>query len=345
MRVYIDEAGAFVVPASTKDSSYSLVLAVALPSSTEAELFKEYLLLRSGWPNPEKEIKGSKLNEHQAAQIISLISRYDVLVNYYAIDMASHGDRLVTDFKLRQAAAVVANLTSEHQSELVSQLSGFADYIRGMANQLFVQAFLTVNLVLEAVQELTLYYVQRQPRELGSIAWIVDRKDRTITQMEDMWTALILPWSESHFARKPLLSPIGADFSHFDARYGITPGKSDEEMSRHLEWLYKTYNLRPPSGSEKSLDAKRLLTEQLEFLDSRDSPGLQLADMLAAILRRALMKHLQLSGWQNFGRLLTSKPNSPFLRLGGPEGIPPKVKGRAAYVYQVLKSKAKPMIL
>jgi hypothetical protein len=38
MRIYIDEAGPFVVPATGSDS-YSFVLTLAIPSVTEAELF------------------------------------------------------------------------------------------------------------------------------------------------------------------------------------------------------------------------------------------------------------------------------------------------------------------
>jgi len=45
---------------------------------------------------------------------------------------------------------------------------------------------------------------ERQPKELGEIAWIIDRKDRTITEMEETWTTLILPMSEYHFAKNPL---------------------------------------------------------------------------------------------------------------------------------------------
>jgi hypothetical protein len=32
-----------------------------------------------------------------------------------------------------------------------------------MPNQLFLQGFLTIDLVLEVIEETTLYYVQRQP--------------------------------------------------------------------------------------------------------------------------------------------------------------------------------------
>jgi hypothetical protein len=343
MKIYIDEAGGFVVPPSKRKDSYSLVLALAIPSKSETDLFKEFVRLRDGWPNREVEIKGSKLDESQAAQVITLISRYDVLVNFAAVNMASHGDRFVSDFKSRQAAAVTAHLTPEHHPNLVAQLQGYADSIRAMPNQLFVQAFVTVNLVFEAIRELTLYYVQRQPRELGDIDWSIDRKNRTITQMEDMWTALILPWSEAHFAREPLSSLAGADYSHFDARYGIGPEKADA-MSQHLKWLHETYGVQPPSGGE-CLDVKRILTEQQKFLDSRDSLGLQLADMLATILRRALNDHLQLIGWQNFGKLLVRKQGSSVIQLGQADNPPRMLKGRAKWVWRILDGKAKSMLL
>jgi hypothetical protein len=48
MRIYIDEAGPFVVPSSAQ-SLFSLVLAVVVPSSAEDALFAELSVLRDGW--------------------------------------------------------------------------------------------------------------------------------------------------------------------------------------------------------------------------------------------------------------------------------------------------------
>ena len=53
--------------------------------------FRNFLRLRDSWPNNAVEIKGSKLDEVQAAQLIELISRYDVFVKFFAVDMATHG--------------------------------------------------------------------------------------------------------------------------------------------------------------------------------------------------------------------------------------------------------------
>jgi hypothetical protein len=309
VRIYIDEAGAFVAQPAGQPL-FSLVLAVVVPSSIELQLTDEFSRLLAGWPHQEAEIKGSKLDESQAAQLIDLVSRHDVIVQFFAVDMEMHGDKVVDDFKARQADAVTENLTSEHHPPIAAQLRGLADAIRRMPNQLFVQAFLMIELVLRVIEESTLYYVQRLPKELGSIEWVIDRKDRKITEMEKTWSTLILPMSESHFVKKPLICLRGADYSPFDARYGIRA--DDEEMNRHVAWTREAYGIQ---GADQSpgLNAGLLLSEQRQFLDSAGSLGLQLADMLAAILRRALNNRLQPEGWSRIGRLFIVDKTTPFL--------------------------------
>lgn len=66
MRIYIDEAGPFVVPPSAQ-SLFSLVLALVIPSSLEDPLFAEFSALRDGWSNQGAEVNGSKLDESRAA--------------------------------------------------------------------------------------------------------------------------------------------------------------------------------------------------------------------------------------------------------------------------------------
>jgi len=342
MRIYIDEAGNFVPPANGQ-SLFSLVLALVVPASIENELFQEFLRLRDTWPNNAVETKGSKLDEAQAAQLIELVSRYDVFVKFFAADAATHGDGVVGPFKARQADAITANLTAEHHPPIVAQLRGLADAIRRMPNQLFVQAFLVIDLVLKVIEESTLYYVQRMPEELRSIAWTIDRKDRTITEMEDTWSTIILPMSETHFAHHPLVCLQGADYSHFDARYGIDP--NDEEMKRHIEWTREAYGIRD-AERPPGLNAGLLLSEQREFADSASNLGLQLADMLATTLRRALNDRLRPAAWKDFGRLLIFDKSTPFLQLGPPDARSGRLRGaQIEKVWNVLNTGSKPMLL
>jgi hypothetical protein len=94
-------------------------------------------------------------------------------------------------------------------------LQGLADAIRRMLNQLFLQAFVLIELVLKVIEESTLYYVQRLPEELGNIVWTIDQKNRTITEMEKTWSTLILPMSENRFAKEPLITLREADYSRW----------------------------------------------------------------------------------------------------------------------------------
>jgi hypothetical protein len=343
MRIYIDEAGLFVPPNPPR-SLFSLVLALIIPTAIENDLFYEFLRLRDTWPNQNIEIKGSSLDESQAAQVVSLVLRYDTLVQFIALDANTHPDPVVEDFKNRQADGVTANITREHHPGPIPHLHQLGESVRAMPNQLFLQAFATWELIIRTIREGTLYFVQRQPQELGDIGWVIDRKDRTITEMEETWSTLILPLSESAFAREPLTCIDEEDYSHFNARYGFTEAMADPEMLRHSKWLSSVYGKPLETKDWVGTDARRLLTEQRTFQDSRDSLGLQLSDILAAILRRALNDRLQFTGWKDFGGLLVrhQEPGTGFIQLGPGDDIP--VLGHARKVCKILHARAKDMI-
>lgn len=342
MRIYIDEAGAFVPP-NPPHTSFSLVLAPIIPTISEKELFYEFLRLRDTWPNQNIEIKGSSLDESQATQVINLAPRYDPLVQFIALDTNTHPDSVVEGFKNGQADAVTANISREHHPGPLLHLHQLGEAVRAMPNQLFLQTFATWELIIRTIREGTLYYVQRLPQELGDIAWVIDRKDRTITEMEDTWSTLILPFSENAFGREPLSCIEGEDYSHFDARYTFTEATADAEILRHSQWLSTIYG-KPRTKDAAFVNAKLLLTEQLTFQNSRDSLGLQLTDMLAAILRRALNNRLRYTGWKDFGGLLVRhwQPGIGFIQLG--TGDIAHLHGHAGKVCKFLHAKAKDMV-
>ena len=62
---------------------------------------------------------------------------------------------------------------------------------------------------------------------------MVDRRGRTLSEMEEMWSTLILPMSESHFMREPMSFLREGDYSHFNRR-DETSLASDAEMARHV---------------------------------------------------------------------------------------------------------------
>jgi hypothetical protein len=343
MRIYIDEAGLFLPPKPPRPL-FSLVLALIIPNAIEKDLFYEFLRLRDTWPNRDIEIKGSSLDESQAAQVISLLLRYDTLVQFIALDADAHPDPVVERLRNQQADGVTTHITREHHPGPIPHYHQLGEGVRAMPNQLFLQAFATWELIIKTIREGTLYFVQRQPQELGNIGWVIDRKDRTLTQMEDTWSTLILPLSESAFAREPLTCVVGEDYSHFEARYGFTEATASPEMLRHLRWLRSAHRMPPRAKCPVGVDARLLLTEQRTFEDSRDSLGLQLADMLAAILRRALNDRLQFTGWKDVGGLLVRQRQAGdgFIQLGSSADVP--MPDHAGKVCLALHARAKDMI-
>src|SRR5579863_4604388 len=151
MKIYIEEAGAFDLPSGPRP--ISLVLALIVPGESEVEILYEFLRMRDTWPDRGVAIRGDDLDESQAAQVIQLLGRYQVLVNFFAIDLAAHSDQVIDDFKIRRADGVVANLTAEHGPEMAADLQALAGTIREMPNHLFVKAFLTIELVMEIIKE------------------------------------------------------------------------------------------------------------------------------------------------------------------------------------------------
>ncbi len=344
MRIYIDEAGLFVVPRSGSDS-FSLVLSLVVPSTTEAELFYDFLRLRDEWPVKGIEIKGSTLDESQTAQVIEVCLRHDVLVEFLAVNMTTHDQLLVENFKRGQADELMAHLTPQHKPDIVRSLKQMSDRIHKMPNQLFLQAFVTVQLLLELMPEALLYYVQRMPEELGDIAWIIDRKDRTLTQMEEMWSRLILPFSESYYAKERFHCLAGGDYSHFHKRYSSQRDNMAPETARHMEWVREHYGVRALKENDYVVNANKLFNEQRDFKDSKDDLGLQLADILATMLRRALNGNLQEAGWKDFGGLIVRRRDigSYFMQMGrGGSVIMPE---HAASVCRILDARAKSMLV
>jgi hypothetical protein len=88
--------------------------------------------------------------------------------------------------------------------------------------------------------------------------------------------ALILPLSETEFLKEPFICLRGADYWHFDARYGVNPATADAEMRSHWEWLESMSGSSPTRSGTFGTNVKRLLTEQRTFGDSYSNLGLQL---------------------------------------------------------------------
>ena len=227
--------------------------------------------------------------EPEAAEVIALLQEHDVVLEAVVVDVGEHSDQDITDFKVKQADRLMLHITREHQPTQVREVMTFQEAMKALPNQLFLQVFCVWQLIPRLLETATMYYAQRRPAELGSFVWRVDAKDASITAMENLWTSLIGPLIMAKNSTSPMRMVPGADYSffeHFDAAPvdGIAP-----VPGRHYT------------------DMERVLQGDFAFTPSEDDLGLQMADICAAILTRALNGTLQPPGWQSLGSLFVRR--------------------------------------
>lgn len=321
------------------------MLGLVIPEEAEDKLFGEFIQLRSRWSQRATEMKGSRLDEAKIATVVDLLAAHGAFVEYYAIDMSLHCDEVVNAFKERQAAALTENLTPLHAEELVRSINDDADAIRKLSNQLFVQAYVTIILVLDLLPIAINYFAQRKPAELGRFTWTIDRKDRETTSMERLWATHIMPFGQARSVQFPVFRVKGFDYP-FLSKYEIDEYSPDEKAREHLQWMKDALSVpEDPIGRRSFLDIKRILTDERAFRDSKDNIGLQLADICATTICRALNGNLQPAGWGPIAKLLIRKLKLPFIQFDNVNSSGVLLEPRARTVWRVLDHNSQSLFL
>jgi hypothetical protein len=339
MHIYIDESGSFMIP-KVKKPKVSCVTALIIPSSKNEKVLNEFIKIHSAWGFGSDEIKGSKLDEAKMAEVISFLRDYDVLIEICAIDIGSHSEKQVTDFKHTQADDIIKNFTPEHQSTMLEEANKYRQYLLDMPNQLFVQSFSMILLIDRLIETTTLYYCQRLPQELSEFHWIVDAKDIKVTKSEEWWNTLMLPMIETKSAKEPMMILEGGDYSYFD-RFSKTLHAAPDHLRDDIE---------DPDAPYEAFDIKAVMQESFTFGDSKKYPGLQLVDIIASAFTRAMNQTVQANGWGNLGSLIAKRnPQSVrMIMLNTAPGLTGKAitsRNFQGYVLKKIEEKTKPMLL
>jgi len=296
MKIYIDESGIFSNP-NIKPHAVSCIAGLIIPENKEDEIFKKFNDISSNWATDSGEIKGSRLNEPEVAATISLLKDYQVVLEVCAIDLGIHTNEEIEKHKHLQGDNLVENITPEFHPSLVNQLSELKSKIEKMPNQLYTQFITLTELVNSILRSAMLYYCQAVPETLESFNWIIDAKDNQKTEYEDIWSILAMGFLQTVFLNNPIKVLDTGDFTSLK-KYEYRTA----EIPNHL----KKYAKKDINRSSR-FDLKKVLTENLYFIDSKMSTGLQIVDILVNTVRRAFNRNLQIGGWGEIGNLMLKK--------------------------------------
>lgn len=331
MDIFLDESGSFVIPGNGR-SRVSCVAALIIPSTRRDEILDRFKRIRTSWGSAAGEIKGSSLGETRISQVIQFLMEYRLIVDFCCTDMSHYSDEHISKFKYVQAHNMIRNLTEAHQPSMVAECNRLKAEIEKLPNQLFVQMFLTLDLLARVLQKGTLYFVQRIPEELSSFNWVVDAKGSSdkATAYEKLWTTLMMPILQDNYSMDAL---EGADYSHY-ARF-------DRDEKELTDFQRSRLAHRGPNIKVSDLD--KIMNESFAFSSSQDSDGVQLVDILASAFTRAMNGNLKPKGWRSLGRLTVQVPSMGFLDGAGGASLP-QMSTRHKEVLKRIGSRRKLMI-
>ena len=272
MNVFIDEGGRFI-----PGDSWSVVCALALPHQYTGRARREISFLSRNWKKNEGEIKGALVTPEQLTILVDCLFRHDAILHCVACDVSEHDGSEITDHKNDQAELITRNLSAGLYPQLIKEVWALRRDVERMPEQLYVQSVLMRELVCIASNELSLYFAQRKPKELGRFQWFIDAKDpKSETPQERWWKDVLGPLIESRSRRTPFAMVDSPDFDY----------------SFHI----KNYTLKKVVGTGnegleeevEGTDIKKMFTEATTFVDSRSDILIQAVDVLTSYTRRSL---------------------------------------------------------
>ena len=328
MKIFIDESGVFANP-NGKENCVSSVGALVIPECDYENTINQFECLKNRWSSKEKEIKGSKLNEDQISSLINKISNTNCLFYAVCVDLGLEVIERVDDHKKEQADKILKPIDKMNHESMRESLRELNHRINNLSVPQYVQFVALNSLISRVFRSSTCYYSQRIPDTLATFQWYIDEKNSVSPKFEEFWLTVLHPFLQSKSLKRPLLTLESGDYSYMKKFECNSP-----------KYLKDTYGI----DSNDGYDPSKIWGDNVKFLDSKKSLGIQLVDILTTSLRRAFSGTLQQCGWSNIGKLMVQAENGEKeIHMINISGINKKVP--YAGIVQQAHKLCKPMLL
>ena len=326
MRYFVDESGVFANPLRRR-TAVSSVSILGIPSDSASELFTRFRQLSQHWPQAEEtsEIKGRMLGEEEIAATLALLREFGCRMWPALVDAGLFTDEYATRARRLQAKGVYGNFDelvhSTMRSEVIKMVK---DFLR-MSNPMFVQLMATIRLVEICFRESLIHYALYAPRELGDLHWVFDAKRHNTVEDRVFFETAVCASLQSRSCREPIVHVRQGDYSAFDKCF-----RTAQQPPPHLASRVATGGI-----PWQSVDLGDVFRRHLEFADSTESLGLQLADICANAIARAARGNLRREAWIHIGPLLFRRSAGAVLAFVPGAGLPheqPSERLNAPYV-------------
>tara|TARA_R110001599_G_scaffold353510_1_gene593397 strand:- start:13937 stop:14950 length:1014 start_codon:yes stop_codon:yes gene_type:complete len=282
MDIYIDESGSFVC--TEKPDAWSVVAAYVTYPSQRKKLSKliNILKVRCG-KTVQDEIKLKHVSQPNLEWFLEKLSNMGGILFCTATDVSKMSQQIVESHRDAQANKVVEHIDKmQHESMRVS-LNELSQNIKGLSPQLYVQLISQFTLINDIFNRATLYYSQVRPSALSSFKWLIDQKNTTKIIFEEAFEKMAPGILQSIALKEPFIELKEGNYS-FMQNYNYDPSNTPS-------YLQEYYGIPEIKGD--ALNIGKILREDMQFVDSKDHFGVQIADLLVSTSRRLLRNEFE----------------------------------------------------
>ena len=337
MNIFLDESGSFV--SSPKRDSWNCIVAYVTPESERKRIQGVLTCLKQATGTSYKnEIKLRNVREKDYFNFLARLGKLNGVLFTVATDAGQNRIADVMIHRERQVAKIAEHKDLMHYESGRRAVEKLSNQVRGISPQLYVQLLCQVRLISLIVRYGILYFAQRFPKSLGKFRWRIDQKNSIRTEYERAFETLTPALLQTISLGEPLLMLPSADYSAFQ-RFNYLEG----ETPTYLKTVYGI-DIRHEA---LSLNIGQLIREDLNFVDSKANQGVQVADLLAAGMRRCLRTEFtdNLTAARLLGSLMVQREeNKPPVWLLGFSEAEERVGIRAEKLIHIMRRNCRLML-
>lgn len=290
MKFYFDESGSFTIP-QTRVSSVGIVCGIALPEKAEADVFNRFDTFVSGLPPSvfdNGEPKGRLLDERCLTAFVDLCASLpDLLICPTILDLTSLCGESY-DSTVGKIASKMRSVSLQCLHETMrSETSDLASEIDRMSPTQVLRLVSWARCIARTLQDSLIYHSGGDCTPCwGSLHFEVDAVNNS--REEKVFDVLLPGWVAAWSAK--------------------TPFHLIEEIHTADHPFVQNWD------REDGLDLGKILRPNLHYVTSNQSRGIQIADMAASVIRRAVLGRNSIvypKELRNYGKLMTRAIRSP----------------------------------
>jgi hypothetical protein len=275
MLIAIDESGSFV--RSTSTGSWCVVAGYTFTERRKtANLTALQNLKRKYGRSVKQEVKLKDLAELDYFAFLENLCAAGGALFAVGTDGALADPDAVARHRDIQAENIRKNIPKMKYEGGKMGIATLANELQSLSLQLYIQLVCQVVLLSDLIRRGVLYHVQRDPVTLRRFVWRIDQKNTEKSTFETAFEKVAPGLLQSQSFKEPAIFLTGADYSHFRP-FEFT----EEQYPQHLQ---NELGRKPQS----TVNIGKILRDDMQFPDSKTEPLVQIADLLAAGIRRCL---------------------------------------------------------